>query len=160
MNLKVALSGSHRNRLPRVNRYLINQDLLDDCGLRELVQPVGINHDHALDGRKPKLSLPVFPSGRLAAAIRFCGLHSVCNAIRDTGDRFDSPIGQLIQLFATGAVDATVATHPQIAMIVFENSRNDVVEQSVSGCNRSEATILETVQAPAICAYPKGAICV
>src|SRR5207253_2808782 len=100
----------------------------------------------------------VFPPSRLTAAVALACLHAVSDAVRDASDGANLSRGQIIQLFQAGAIDAAVAAHPEVAAVVFENARDDIIKQTFPGRDARELPIFEASESTPISANPQGAI--
>ena len=70
-------------------------------------------------------------------------------------NRLDDPGRELVQLLLAGAVDAPVATHPEIAPIILEDLENDVVKHSLPSSVGGKLAVLESAQPSGAGSNPK-----
>ena len=90
-----------------------------------------------------------------AVAFALARFHPVGNAVRNRGNRARTSVGEIIQLGSADPEDPAIAQHPEVAAIVFENARDEVIEQTVFDRHRCEGPILEAIQSAAVGAYPE-----
>src|SRR5262249_28225170 len=81
-------------------------------------------------GHPPPPPLPPHPRGP-PPAVAFAVEHPVIFAESDAVDARDPPFGHFVQLMAADAVDAFVATDPEITTPVFQNLKDPVVVKAV-----------------------------
>src|ERR1044071_5885432 len=67
-------------------------------------------------------------------------------------------LGEVIQLLTTDAIDASVATDPEIAVPVFERLKDAVVEQPMLHLVVEETAFAKSGQAVVVRAKPKRAV--
>lgn len=141
------------------HELLVNAGSFDGDQRRTLIALLGVNGDDASDGREPQTSVARLPACRIAP-IAFAAQHAVRHAIRVRVDRFAPAFSEIVQLPQVGAVDATIATHPQIPAVVIrirEDLKREVVVQPVVDRDRRELSIFEAAQSTAVRANPEAA---
>ena len=94
----------------------------------------------------------------LDIAFAFARFHTVGNAVRNRRDRARTSVGEIIQRGSADPEDPAIAQHPEVAVIVFQNAGDEIIEQTVLGRHRSEAAIFEAIQSAAIRPEPKRTI--
>src|SRR6185295_5677385 len=112
------------------------------------------------NGRKPQLPVAIFPSSGLSAAVALAGRHPVGHTIRDADDGANLPLGEIVQLFPAGPVDTAITTHPEVAAIIFENARDDIIKETFLGRDANEFSVFEAIDPAPIGADPERAISV
>ena len=90
---------------------------------------VGIKHGDAFDRWKPEPPIPAFATRRLVFAIRLGRSHAVMFAVRKALDGRLATVRHRVEICQAHLVNATVATNPQIARIVFQNAIDQFIEK-------------------------------
>ncbi len=146
--LKSVLPWWHLDVPRRRHGFAINQELLDHDPGRVLVnlQVSRVDHGDPLECGEPQAPILGLPPGRLKAAIAFVAGHSVGFAIGNALNGLDLPFRKFVQILLTGTIDAPVATHPEIALVILEDLVHGAVEQSLSLRVGGELAVLESAQ--------------
>jgi hypothetical protein len=90
------------------------------------------------------------PAGGLTAAVGFAAFHSVARIVGKRRYEINFSFGEIVQLAAADAKNAAIAAHPKIVRIVFQNPRNNVVEQAVFRAVMRKFPVLQAIQPAAV----------
>src|SRR5262249_35382708 len=107
--------------------------------------------------RKPQSAVARANARGLDAAVAFGVEHSVDLAVNDRSDRADFSVGEIWELLFAHAIDAQVATHPEIALRVLQDPEDAVVEQAVVRRDVGDLPVLDPAQPAVVCADPDRA---
>src|ERR1700730_12569797 len=136
----------------------IRENVLDEhwwCGRG--ARAIRVDHGDALDRGEPELPVVRFPRDRLRAAIALAALHAVGSSVRHARHPRLKSLGKVIELLTRYAEDSFVAAHPEIAVGVFENGEDALIEKTFASGYGCPTPGFEAAQSSAGGAYPQRA---
>src|SRR5436853_232623 len=129
LDLDFAWSGRYANLWTPILNFSSNSYLLDYYGRREIIQAcfIGIDDYHAVYSREPELAVAGFAARGLVAAVALLASHPVGGVEYLTAQRrrVRPPI---IHRCRADPIDASIATHPEILLRIFENLDHRVIK--------------------------------
>ncbi|MCG3159368.1 MAG: hypothetical protein JMDDDDMK_00354 [Acidobacteria bacterium] len=159
VDFEIALARRDSRLIAEIHQLAIQQTLFDHHRRRVRIgrDGFGINHRHALLGRKPQFAVARADARRLIAAVAFRVEHPVALAVNNRIDCANPAVGEIVELPAAHAIDAQVATHPEIATRVFQDLEHSIVEQAVVNRDVGDPAVFDPAQTAVIRANPNGA---
>src|SRR6201999_946557 len=109
----------------------LKRDRLDQHGRGQRVDARGLRVDDrdALLRREPEATVARFNASRQPPAVALDVEHPVPFPVGDAVDACDATVGEVVQLAAADSIDALVTANPEVAVTVFENLKDAVVEK-------------------------------
>src|SRR5438105_8270263 len=159
--LECLRSRSKREWTGRIDSVTIRENVLDDdrgCGRGP--RAIRVDHGHALDRGEPELPVVRLPRHRLRTAIALAALHAIGSSVPDARDFRQKSLGKIIELLTGNAEDSFVATHPEIAVAIFQNGEDAVIEKAFTRGDRCPTPGFVAAQSSAGRADPERACAV
>src|SRR5438445_6338437 len=161
MELERLRSRSKREWTGRIDSVTIREDVLNDHRWRGRgARAIRVDHGHALGRGEPELPVVRLPRHRLSAAIALAALHAIGSSVRDARDFRQKSLGKIIELLTRCAEDSFVAAHPEIAVAVFQNGEDAVIEKAFASGDGCPTPGFVAAQSSASRAYPERACAV